>query len=99
MKTYRFSMRKLLAVEFTSCYNFCGYYGYRGYFDKAGVAQSVCLTTEWTTGVRSPAEAKDFSSSLCVQTSSEAHPTSHPLVPRVLFLGVKLGLDVTTHPI
>jgi hypothetical protein len=26
--------------------------------------------------VRSPAEAKDFSSNLCVQTSSEAHPAS-----------------------
>jgi hypothetical protein len=26
--------------------------------------------------VRSPAEAKDFSSSLCVQTGSEAHPAS-----------------------
>jgi hypothetical protein len=28
-----------------------------------------CLTTEWTSGVRSPAKTKDFSSSLCVQTS------------------------------
>jgi hypothetical protein len=27
-------------------------------------------------GVRSPAEAKDFSSSLCVQTGSGAHPAS-----------------------
>jgi hypothetical protein len=27
-------------------------------------------------GVRSPAEAKDFSSSLCVQTGSGVHPTS-----------------------
>jgi hypothetical protein len=27
-------------------------------------------------GVRSPAEAKDFSSNLCVQTSSGAHPAS-----------------------
>jgi hypothetical protein len=27
-------------------------------------------------GVRSPAGAKDFSSSLCVQTGSGAHPTS-----------------------
>jgi hypothetical protein len=26
-----------------------------------------------------PAEEKDFSSSLCVQTSSEAHPTSYPM--------------------
>jgi hypothetical protein len=27
-------------------------------------------------GVRSPAEAKDFSSNLCVQTDSGAHPAS-----------------------
>jgi hypothetical protein len=29
-----------------------------------------------TIEVRSPAEAKDFSSSLCVQTGSGAHPAS-----------------------
>jgi hypothetical protein len=34
------------------------------------------LTGDWTTGVRSPAEAKDFSSNLCVQTGSEANPAS-----------------------
>jgi hypothetical protein len=31
------------------------------------------------TGVRSPAEAKDFSSSFFVQTSSEAHPDSYSM--------------------
>jgi hypothetical protein len=42
-----------------------------------GFAHSVqCLTTDWTTGVRSPAKAKDISSSLYVQTSSDAHPAS-----------------------
>jgi len=30
-------------------------------------------------GVRSPAGAKDFSSSLCVQTGSGAHPASYPV--------------------
>jgi hypothetical protein len=30
-------------------------------------------------GVRSPAGSKDFSSSLCVQTDSEAHPASWPM--------------------
>jgi hypothetical protein len=30
-----------------------------------------------TTGVRSPAEAKDFASSLCVQIGSGAHPPSY----------------------
>jgi hypothetical protein len=44
------------------------------------IAQSVrCLTTDWTTRVRSPAEAKDFSSSLCVQISSGAHPAFYPM--------------------
>jgi hypothetical protein len=38
-----------------------------------------CMTTDWTTGIRSPTEAKDFSSSLCVQTSSEAHLASYPV--------------------
>jgi hypothetical protein len=30
------------------------------------------------TGVRSPVEANDVSSSICVQTSSEDHPASYP---------------------
>jgi len=30
--------------------------------------------------VRSPTRAKDFSSNLCVQTGSEAHPASYPMV-------------------
>jgi hypothetical protein len=38
-----------------------------------------CLTTDWTTGVRSLTEANYFSSSLYVQTSSEAHPASYPM--------------------
>jgi hypothetical protein len=41
------------------------------------VAQSVqCLTTDRTDGVRSPTEAQDFSSNLCVQTGCGAHPAS-----------------------
>jgi hypothetical protein len=41
------------------------------------VARSVqCLAADWTTGVRSPTEAEDFSSNLCVQTGSGAHPAS-----------------------
>jgi hypothetical protein len=44
---------------------------------KNGVAQSVqCLTTDWTAGVRSPTGVEDFSSNLCVQTGSGAHPPS-----------------------
>jgi hypothetical protein len=49
----------------------------------AGVAQSAYHpTTDWVTGVQSLAEAKDLSSSLCVQTSSEAHPASYPMGTR-----------------
>jgi hypothetical protein len=49
---------------------------------------------------RSPAEAKDFSSSLCVQTGSEAHPASCTMGTGGPFLGVKRGRGVTltTHP-
>jgi hypothetical protein len=42
-----------------------------------------------TTGVRSPTQAEDFSSSLCVQTGSEAHPASCPMDTRSPFPGSK----------
>jgi hypothetical protein len=48
---------------------------------KGGTKEYVATKKIWidrATVVRSPAEAKDFSSSLCVQTSSEAHPASYP---------------------
>jgi hypothetical protein len=62
----------------------------------AGVAHSVqCLSTDWTTGVRSPEEAKDFSSNPCVQTSSESHPASYPLSTGV---NRGRGMTLTTHP-
>jgi hypothetical protein len=64
------------------------------------VAQSVhCMTTDWITGVRSPAEAKDFSFSLCVKTSSDGHPASYPMVTGGHFQGVKCsrGVTLTTH--
>jgi hypothetical protein len=37
------------------------------------------MTTDWTIRDWPPAEANDFSSSLCVQTSSEAHPAPYPM--------------------
>jgi hypothetical protein len=47
------------------------------YKSVSRVAHSVhCLTTDRTAGVRSPTEAEDFSSNLCVQTRSGAHPAS-----------------------
>jgi hypothetical protein len=52
-------------------------------------------------GFRSPAEAKDFSSSLCVQTGSRAHPASCTVGTGVLSPGVKRGRGVrlATHPL
>jgi hypothetical protein len=51
-------------------------------------------------GVRSPAEAKDFSSILCVQTGSGAHPASCTMGTGVLSPGVNRGkgMWLTTHP-
>jgi hypothetical protein len=64
--------------------------------EGAGAALSVyCLTTSWTNGIRSPAKAKGFSSSHCIQTSSEAHPASYPICIGGPFQGVKLGRGVT----
>jgi hypothetical protein len=50
--------------------------------------------------VRSPAEAKDFSSSLCVQTGSGAHPASCTLGTADPFPGVKArpGRDADHSP-
>jgi hypothetical protein len=54
------------------------------------VAQSTqCLTRDWTTGVQSPAEAKDFSFGLCVQAKSEVHPASYLMGSSCYFPGGK----------
>jgi hypothetical protein len=52
------------------------------------------------TGVRSPAEAKDSCCSLCVQTSSEAHPASCPMGNGGPFPGGKArpGRDANHSP-
>jgi hypothetical protein len=60
---------------------------------RAGVAQSVqCLAMDWKTG-RSRFDAQpiqdDFSSNLCVQISSVAHPSSYPMGNRGPFPGGK----------
>jgi hypothetical protein len=51
--------------------------------------------------VRSPAEAKDFSSSLCVQTGSEAHPASCAMGTEGPFPGAKArpGRDADHSPL
>jgi hypothetical protein len=68
------------------------------------VAQSVqCLATGWTTG-RSKFDPwqrrKDFSSILCVQTGSEAHPASCPMGTGGPFPGAKArpGRDADHSP-
>jgi hypothetical protein len=55
---------------------------------------------DWTIGVRSPAGAEDFSSSLCVQTGSGAHPASCTMGTGGPFPGGKAwsGVMLTTHP-
>jgi hypothetical protein len=65
------------------------------------VAQSVqCLTADWTAGVRSPTEAQDFSSSLCVHTGSGAHPASYTMGTGGSFPGGKArpGRDADHSP-
>jgi hypothetical protein len=49
--------------------------------------------------VRSPAGAEDFSSNLCVQTGSGAHPASCTMDTGVVSPGLKRGRGVTltTH--
>jgi hypothetical protein len=55
---------------------------------------------DWAIGVRSPAGAKDFSSSLCVQIGSGAHPASCTMGTGVLSPGVKArpGRDADRSP-
>jgi hypothetical protein len=66
-----------------------------------GYSHRKCVTTDWTIGVRSPAEAKDFFSSLCVETIFEAHPASYALGTGDPYPGVKGDRDVrlTTQPL
>jgi hypothetical protein len=55
---------------------------------------------DWAIGVRFPAGAEDFSSNLCVQTGSGAHPASCPMGTGVLSPGVKAqpGRDADHSP-
>jgi hypothetical protein len=55
-----------------------------GYFSTWSRVSSGSIVSDYglddrAIGVRSPAGAKDFSSSICVQTGSEAHPASCPM--------------------
>jgi hypothetical protein len=61
---------------------------------------SDCGLDDRATEVRYPVEAEDFSSNLCVQTGSGAHPASCPMDMGSLSPRVKRGRGVTltTHP-
>jgi hypothetical protein len=61
---------------------------------------SDCGQDDRVIGVRSPAGTKDFSSNLCVQTISEAHPSSCTMGTGGPFPGAKRswGMTLTTHP-
>jgi hypothetical protein len=76
---------------------FCSHLGNRG--------SSVSIVSDYglddrAIGVRSPAGAKDFSSSLSVQTGSGAHPASSPMGTGVPFPGCKArpGRDADHSP-
>jgi hypothetical protein len=74
------------------------------YIIKLESGSSVSTVSDWNTGRSGfdPQQRKGFfSSSLCVETGSEAHPASCTMDTGVLFVGTKRGRDVTliTHPI
>jgi hypothetical protein len=68
--------------------------------DSSGSIVSDYGLDDRAIGVRSPAGAKDFSSSLCVQTGSEAHPAICPMGTGGPFPAGKArpGVSLTTHP-
>jgi hypothetical protein len=61
---------------------------------------TILDTTDWMTRVQSLAGAKDFSSNLCIQTSSGAQPATYPVGTRGLFPRGKawLGHDSDHSP-
>jgi hypothetical protein len=58
------------------------------------------ITDDRAVEIRSPAEARDFSSNLCVQTDSGVHPASCPMGTGGRFPGAKErpGLDADHSP-
>jgi hypothetical protein len=97
LQNVRFLTRQLLLPEFLLFRSLVTNFMRR-------VASSVqCLTTDWTTG-RSRLDPwqrqKDFSSNLCVQTGSGAHPASCTTGSGGLFPGAKAwpGRDAGHSP-
>jgi hypothetical protein len=62
------------------------------------MAQSVQrLAMGWTTGLRFPAESRDFSLRHRLQPGSGVHPASYPMDTGVSFLGDKQSRGETDH--
>jgi hypothetical protein len=77
----------------------------KDFFIRGSRVSSVSTVSDYgledrAIGLRSPAEAKDFSSSLCDQTGSGAHPASCTMGTGVLSPGVKArpGRDADHSP-
>jgi hypothetical protein len=75
-------------------------------YKRRSRGSSVSIVSDYGLGdrateVRSPAEARKFSSNLFVQTSSGAHPAPYPKGADISFLGVMRGrvITLTTQPI
>jgi hypothetical protein len=71
--------------------------------DRGSRGSSVSIVSDYRPGqlgVWSPTEAEDFSSSLCVQTGSGAHPASCPMGTEGPFPGGKArpGRDTDHSP-
>jgi hypothetical protein len=67
---------------------------------SSGSIMSGYGLNDWAIGVRSPAGAKDFYSSLCIQTGSGAHPASYTMGTGGPFPGGKArpGRDADHSP-
>jgi hypothetical protein len=71
----------------------------RGTLHRQKPGSPVSIMSDYRLDDRSSAEAKDFSSSLCVKTSAGAHPASSTMGNGCPFPGVKdgRGVTLTTH--
>jgi hypothetical protein len=96
-----------MSIKYGTEWNYilvCILYSILSYVEGAEIAVSIVSDyglDDRAIGVRSPLGAKDFSSSLCVQTGTEAHPASCTMGTRGPFPGAKRGrcVTLTTHPI
>jgi hypothetical protein len=87
-------IQKALIYIWNYIYNMYLYYTHRSRVSSGSIVSDYGLDDR-AIGVRSMAWANDFSSSLCVQTGSAAHPASCTMGTGGPFPG---GKSVTTHP-